>query len=144
MKKWHYVSLRYDARNFPNLAKQYGDEFLKANLLCFCEQAEIEETIRKQNINCWVCCNKDDQHDKYMSVFDHVKEEELDKDYFYVNFFGEGQFKFKRFNMGDFHNIYEDFTNICHSLESGKNTIYALGVNRLIEYIGCENMVIKD
>lgn len=135
MKKWHYVSLRFDARNFPNLAKKYSDEFLKANLLCFCDEKEIIETIRKQNINYFVHCNKDNQHDKYMSVFDHVKEEELDKCYFYVNFFGEGQFKFKRFNMGNFHNIYEDFTNICASMETGYNTVDTLKVNKLIESI---------
>lgn len=136
MKKWHYVSLRFDERNFPNLYKMHCDAFLKVNLICFCEEQEIEETIRKQNIDCWVCCNKDDQHDVYMNVFDHIKEEKLDKNYYYVNFFDDDvKFRFKRFNKGDFKNIYEDFTNICASMETGYNTLDTLKANKLIESI---------
>ena len=135
MKKWHYVSLRFDARNFPNLAKKHCDEFLKVNLLCFCEQAEIEETIKRYNINFWVVCNKEDQHEKYMSVFDHIKEEELDEKYYYVNFFGEGDFKFKKFSNGGFENVYLNFKDVCHRFEDGSATVDTLKAIQFIEDI---------
>ena len=126
-KEWLWASLTYVPHIIGAINDPTRDQPKKVNLLCFCER-EIDwyEVMSGSNIIACLPYNKHNkrmyffkrkQHNRYVGVFNRI-EENLDKNYCYVNFFSKENFKFKICENDNFKDIYRLFDDIIFQLNN--------------------------